>query len=141
MAYSVSEQNRAIADRIRTNTEAILPNLAARAEETEALRRVPDANIAELRAAGWFKAFLPARYGGDELDILSFYELLPMIGRVCPSTAWATMLLGIHTQGAAMFSERAQDEVWADAPDTLFKPHDRIQRRVFHARAFHADRA
>ena len=57
VAYSVSEQNRAIADRIRTNTEAILPNLAARAEETEALRRVPDANISELRAAGWFKAF------------------------------------------------------------------------------------
>lgn len=111
--------HRAVAAEIREKTENILPEIAARAGETEALRRVPDANIAALRQAGWFTAFLPARYGGQELDILSFYELLPMIGQVCPSTAWATMLLGIHTQGAAMFSEKAQDELWADAPDTL----------------------
>lgn len=37
---------------LRARAEALVPDLAARAAETESLRRIPDQNIADLKAAG-----------------------------------------------------------------------------------------
>jgi hypothetical protein len=39
---------------------SLVPTLRARAAEAEQLRRLPDGNVAELRAAGLFKVLQPS---------------------------------------------------------------------------------
>lgn len=56
---------RELLDRI----EEIKPILVEDADETEAHRRVAQANIDALAAAGVFKVMVPGRYGGYETTI------------------------------------------------------------------------
>ena len=104
---------------IEERVNGLLPAIAERAEETESERRVPAKNIAELTEAGVFRLWVPKRYGGEESAVLPGYAAIEGLGRSCPSTAWVTSLLAVHSWLVAMFDERVQDEVWGDSPDTL----------------------
>ncbi|GAB0103715.1 flavin-dependent monooxygenase [Nocardia sp. JMUB6875] len=104
-----------VLDRVRD----LLPAIAERAVEAEENRRVPDASIAELTQAGVFRMLQPARLGGDEASPVDFYEVIRTIGTVCPSTAWVSSVLGAHPWQLALFEDRAQQDVWAENPDTL----------------------
>jgi alkylation response protein AidB-like acyl-CoA dehydrogenase len=42
-----------------------------------------------------------------------------MVASVCPSTAWVIGVLCAHPFITTLYSRRAQDEFWADGPDTL----------------------
>ena len=48
---------------------SLVPTPLARAAEAEQFRRLPDANVAELRAAGLFKVLQPRRCGGFEMSL------------------------------------------------------------------------
>ena len=48
--------------------DEVLPRLRERAAETEELRRLPDANIADLDEAGFFKLRQPEQGGGLQCD-------------------------------------------------------------------------
>ena len=65
--------------------------LRERARRTEQLRRVPDETISDLRDAGLLKLLQPARYGGYEADMATFFEialtLQPRMARSVGSTA------------------------------------------------------
>ncbi|WP_040806274.1 3-hydroxy-9,10-secoandrosta-1,3,5(10)-triene-9,17-dione monooxygenase oxygenase subunit [Nocardia concava] len=104
-----------VLDRVRD----LLPAIAERAVEAEENRRVPDASIAELTQAGVFRMLQPARFGGDEASPIDFYEVVRTIATVCPSTAWVSSVLGAHPWQLALFEDRAQQDVWAENPDTL----------------------
>lgn len=100
--------------------EALLPRLRERAAATEEQRRVPDETIAEFRAAGFFRLFQPARYGGYELDYgLTQIELGTRLGRACGSSAWVQSVVACHAWLLGMFPRAAQDAVWGDDPDAL----------------------
>ena len=45
----------------------LVPVLRDRAPEAERLRRMPDETVADFRAADFYRALQPARYGGLEL--------------------------------------------------------------------------
>lgn len=104
-----------VLDRVRD----LLPAIAERAVAAEENRRVPDASIAELTQAGVFRMLQPARFGGDEASPIDFYEVVRTIATVCPSTAWVSSVLGAHPWQLALFEDRAQQDVWAENPDTL----------------------
>ena len=55
--------------------EALVPALLERLPEAKAQRRVPDATIAELKDAGFFRAFQPARWGGLEMHPEIFFDV------------------------------------------------------------------
>ncbi len=107
------------ADALIDRAEALVPTLAARTAETERLRRVPDASIADLRAAGLFKAALPARYGGYELEFDQVIEIITRLGRGCGSTAWVFGIFCDHAITMGMMPKEAQDDIWAGNPDAL----------------------
>jgi alkylation response protein AidB-like acyl-CoA dehydrogenase len=67
---------------------ALVPTLAARAAGTAEDRRVPDATIADFRAAGLFRILQPARFGGSELDFTVFSGATRELARGCASSAW-----------------------------------------------------
>jgi 3-hydroxy-9,10-secoandrosta-1,3,5(10)-triene-9,17-dione monooxygenase len=97
----------------------LAPKIAARAEECEKLRRLPDETERELHAAGLFRIAQPARVGGADLDVGIFVDVCAEIAKVCPSTAWNIGNLASHHWMLGYFPPEAQDELWDVSPDVL----------------------
>lgn len=96
-------------------TDEFVARLADRAEETERLRRLPAATIADFRQTELFRLLLPARFGGLQA---SFPELLQPIRRMahgCASSAWTLGFYALHWM-LSLFDARLQDEVFASGP-------------------------
>lgn len=96
---------------------AVLPEIEARAAQTEKDRVVPKENIALLKETGLHKVFLPKYYGGTEHSLPEFAECMVQIAGACASTAWVFGLMCTHNYMLAHFSREMQDDVWADDPD------------------------
>ncbi len=96
----------------------LLPVLRERAQKAEDARRIPDESIAELQEVGFFRLLQPERYGGYEADPVTFYTAVKLIASACGSTGWVASIIGVHPWHLALFDQRAQDEVWAEDPDT-----------------------
>lgn len=106
-------------DDLTAKAAALVPAIAARAVETEGLRRLPDATVAALKAAGLHRICQPARYGGAEADLDRACDIVMTLARGCASTAWVVGVWTDHQILAALFGERARDEIWADTPDAV----------------------
>jgi len=99
--------------------KALVPQIAARARETEQLRRVHPDTIRELHEAGLMRLMQPARYGGSELWLDDLMNVVFEIGKVCASTAWVYSNLASHAWNIGQFELQAQEDVWAKDPDAL----------------------
>ncbi len=97
----------------------LVPALRERAGAAETARGMLKETEADLHRLGLFRFLQPRRYGGMELDYVSFVDVPAEIGRGCASTAWSVANLGIHHFMLALYDERAQDEVWGANPDAL----------------------
>jgi alkylation response protein AidB-like acyl-CoA dehydrogenase len=95
----------------------LFPRLRERAPELERERRLSDATIAELQAADLFKLFVPRRLGGRQVSVRTFLDVSAEVARGCGSTGWVTALINICGWMAALYPERAQQDVWGDNPD------------------------
>jgi alkylation response protein AidB-like acyl-CoA dehydrogenase len=91
---------------------AIRATLEAHAEETDRLRRLPDANVAALRESGVCRLMVPRRFGGGQASIRTYIEVMAEVGRGCGSSAWVASLINVCAWLAALFPERAQQDVW-----------------------------
>ncbi|MEV7567080.1 3-hydroxy-9,10-secoandrosta-1,3,5(10)-triene-9,17-dione monooxygenase oxygenase subunit [Streptomyces tanashiensis] len=111
-------------DDVLTAVRALAPALRERAAEAEGLRRVPDASVGELEAAGFFRLLRPRAYGGLAADPAVFYAAVHEIAKACGSTGWAASVLGVHPWYVAQFEPRAQEEVWgADGSTRICSSH------------------
>ena len=99
--------------------DALAPTLAARAEETAALRRMPDGTFRELRDSGLLKAARAERFGGYALGLDEVLEIVVRLGRGCGSTAWVYGIYCDHAITVGMFEPEAQDEVWGEDPEAV----------------------
>ena len=97
-----------------TPSTNLLPKLRQRAQETEDLRRLPDATVSELQEIGFFRLLQPEQWGGLEVDPAVFYEAVRRIASACGSTGWVSSIVGVHNWHLALFDQQAQDEVWGD---------------------------
>lgn len=99
-------------EEIIARLEALIPRLRERAGAAEQAGRIPQETVDDLIASGVFKAVVPRRFGGCELD----YRFVPLIFRTlargCVSTAWTMGFLIYHNFQFAHFPEEAQQEVW-----------------------------
>jgi 3-hydroxy-9,10-secoandrosta-1,3,5(10)-triene-9,17-dione monooxygenase len=122
-------------DELCSRAEALIPSLRQRAPKAESLRRVPDETIQDFKDAGFFRVFVPNRYGGLELDYgPTQIELSSRLGRGCGSSAWVQCVVAVHAWILAMLPEPAQEAVWSSGPDTLMttaiSPMDGTIQRV-----------
>ena len=104
---------------VLANVRDLLPRIRDRAAETEERRVVPDATMKELVEAGVFRMLQPRRYGGHEVNPVRFYEVVRALSGACGSTGWVASVVGVHPWQVALFDEAAQDDVWAETPDSL----------------------
>src|SRR5712692_3978587 len=86
----------------------------ARAQQTEADRRVSEDMIGRMRQADLFRVMQPQAHGGLEHGFDVFSQIVATIARGCGSTGWVYGLLASHQWLIACFSAQAQDEVWRD---------------------------
>jgi 3-hydroxy-9,10-secoandrosta-1,3,5(10)-triene-9,17-dione monooxygenase len=108
------------------------PALQARLTQADALRRLPDETVDDLKRAGFFRILQPRRWGGLELDPRTFFEVQIEIARACASSAWVLGVVGAHAWQLALFDERAQREVWEKNADALisssYAPTGKVER-------------
>ena len=68
----------------------------------------------EFQRAGFYRMFMPRRYGGLEVSVPTFMRVVVEIARGCPSTAWCLALASNHAlMVGSWFPQEAQDEVFA----------------------------
>jgi 3-hydroxy-9,10-secoandrosta-1,3,5(10)-triene-9,17-dione monooxygenase len=96
------------------SARAMIPVLKERAARAEAERRIPDATIADMQAAGFFRVLQPRRWGGYEMDPQVFYDIQIALSEGCMSTGWVYGTVGGHPYEIALFPDAAQREVWAE---------------------------
>jgi 3-hydroxy-9,10-secoandrosta-1,3,5(10)-triene-9,17-dione monooxygenase len=107
------------ADEIVARTRAMIPTLAARAPQGDRERRVPKETIADMQAAGLFRVLQPRRWGGYEMDILTYFEVQMALGEGDMSVAWIYGVVGVHPWLIALYDDRAARDVWGRDDSTL----------------------
>lgn len=98
---------------------SLVPALRERAVETEERRQALPETIEDLKAAQLITAAQPQRYGGMGLDFDVVFDIAAELGRGCGSTAWCYGIWASHNWLVALFPEKAQNEYWAEDPNTL----------------------
>ncbi len=106
-------------DEMLRRARDLVPALKEKAEEVEALRRLPDDTVRNLHETGLWRVLQPARVGGGELDYGMLVDVPVELGQGCGSTAWVFVNLACHHWMLAMWPQPAQDEVWGEQPDAL----------------------
>jgi 3-hydroxy-9,10-secoandrosta-1,3,5(10)-triene-9,17-dione monooxygenase len=98
---------------------ALVPRLIERGAQADRDRRIPDATIAEMKAAGLFRALQPKRWGGYEVDLGTYYEIEMALAEGDMSTAWIYGVVGVTPWVMALLDDRAARDVWNEDPTTL----------------------
>lgn len=106
-------------DDMLARAQELVAGLRERAAETEELRRIPDATMAELHAAEIFHMLSPKGVGGFGMGLETYVEVVRRLARGCASTAWSAGHLIEHVWMLARWPQEAQDEVFANGPAPL----------------------
>ncbi len=106
-------------DELVQRARDLAPSLTERAAQAESERRIPDATVADMLAAGLFRVIQPARWGGYECDPRTFFDVQMELARACPSTAWIYGVIAVHQWQLALFPEQAQADVWGTDDSVL----------------------
>jgi alkylation response protein AidB-like acyl-CoA dehydrogenase len=100
----------------------LIPALRQRASAADEAGRIPDETIRDLEQTGIFRAVVPVRFGGHEVDFRHVPQVFRTLGRGCVSTAWTMGFLVYHNFQFAHFPEAAQREVWGSGRGFTMAP-------------------
>ena len=118
-ATEISKNTNVHGNELLERVNALLPGIAARAQQVEADRRPHDDTIRELVDADIMRMLVPKRFGGHELGL----ETLTAVGRAlsqsCMSTAWVTAFYLGHNWMLTKFPEKAQKEFFVEKSYTM----------------------
>ncbi len=93
---------------------ALRPELVRQQAETEERTHYSPELHQALMDAGFYRMYVPRRYGGMEVDVPTFMRVGIELARGDMSAAWGACLSANHAlQVASWFPERLQDEVFS----------------------------
>jgi len=107
------------AEEMMARARALIPTLSDRVLQGERERRLPAQTIADMQKAGLFRVLQPKRWGGYELDILTYFECQMALGEADLSVAWVYGVVGVHPWLLALYDDRAAADVWGADDSTL----------------------
>jgi 3-hydroxy-9,10-secoandrosta-1,3,5(10)-triene-9,17-dione monooxygenase len=91
---------------------ALRPRLLAEAAATEERTYYSQELHDYFVDAGFYRLYIPRRYGGYEFDYPTFVKVTMELARGCPSTAWCWSLAAAHAlQLSSWFDQQTQDEI------------------------------
>ena len=94
--------------------DALLPEIAERAAETEEARRLPADLARKLAATGVFNMVKPLDCGGLELSPQEIVEILKTIAAADASTGWCAMIGATTALNAAYLPRATAREIYSD---------------------------
>ena len=97
--------------------EETKPTLAANVDQTEADRRIVQANIDALTDAGAFRVTIPRRFGGYEMTIREKLEVSAAVAEACGSTGWVVALTNVCNWMASVLPDQGQQDIFGANPD------------------------
>jgi 3-hydroxy-9,10-secoandrosta-1,3,5(10)-triene-9,17-dione monooxygenase len=93
---------------------ALRPKLIEKQAAAEQRTYYDEETHEEFKRAGFYRMFMPRRYGGFEVSVPTFMRVIVEIARGCPSTGWCLALASNHAlMVGSWFPQEAQDEVFA----------------------------
>jgi len=94
----------------------LVPQIRASADEIEAERELPRPLFEALAEAGLFHLAFPRAYGGAEIDLPTYIQVIEELGKADASTAWVINQAGIYATYAARMPREAARAIWVDPP-------------------------
>lgn len=107
------------AEGLLERVRALVPLVAERAADAEAKRKPDDDVIEALKASGVFRSFVPARFGGYEIDLELFVDIGIAVSEACASTGWITTFYMEHNWQLGNFAPEVQEEIFSRQPFVL----------------------
>ena len=132
---AVSNSSQANAQQLKAYAHSLLPKLKERSKETANLGRLPAETINDLEAGGLMNMTTPRMYGGGQVSVRTFLDVVSELGRGDASVAWVTALTNVTTWCAAtFFGEEAAKEVFEGARPArvtgVLSPRKAVVRKV-----------
>lgn len=94
---------------------ALAPEIIARTEEFEAVRRMPNDLALKIADAGLFKMLVPKAYGGGETTPLAFAETTEALARLDASVGWCVMIAASTGMTAAYLPPEDARDIFNDS--------------------------
>lgn len=92
--------------------EAMLPMLSGVGAEGDSGGQIPDVVINALADAGIFATLAPRRYGGHELDLETFSQIVQKVSSANPSAGWVCSFLTGAAWRLLAFNQDGQNEIF-----------------------------
>lgn len=132
---SISIDTPTTAAGLKAYAHSLLPKLKERSKETASLGRLPAETIADLEAGGLMNMTTPRIYGGAQVSVRTFLDVVSELGRGDASVAWVTALTNVTTWCAAtFFGEEAAQDVFRGAKPArvtgVLSPRKAVVRKV-----------
>lgn len=104
-------------DLVMARVRDLLPGIRERAALSEEQRSIPVESAKEFLDIGLARILLPEQFGGAELGLRTWLDVVIEIATADAAHGWCASLLIHHPHYLAQFPEAAQAAVWADGPD------------------------
>jgi indole-3-acetate monooxygenase len=98
---------------------ALHAEIARRADEIEAARRMPDDLARRMAQAGMFRLLVPHRYGGAQAHPWEFFDALTASARQDGAAGWCQMIGATTGLLAASLPEPWADAIYGGNPDVI----------------------
>lgn len=109
--------NRRVA--VEEGLTPLLAEIRQRRGEFEELRHIPRDIIKQFKAIGVYRAFVPARLGGDALSPTEFLRLIEAIAAADASAGWVASF-GVSSTYLAALPPQTFESIYRADPDTVF---------------------
>ncbi|GIF17016.1 acyl-CoA dehydrogenase family protein [Actinoplanes teichomyceticus] len=97
----------------------LAPSLRARAADLDRARRLPADLVDELKAAGFFRMFVPRSHGGLQVDLRTGMAVLEALATADPAVGWTVMIGSETPQLFAFLARETFDKMYAPGPDVI----------------------
>jgi indole-3-acetate monooxygenase len=92
--------------------QALAPQIEACANESEQARRLPSSLVEALTDAGLFRLWIPRALGGEEVDAITFVEVVEAVSRIDAAIGWCVMIGGCYGAFGGYLSAQAAHEIY-----------------------------
>jgi indole-3-acetate monooxygenase len=106
-------------DSLIRKARELAPLIRGCREEIDATRQLPTALVEALRAAGLFRLFVPAKFGGYEIDPITFVKIIEEISAADGSAGWVVSVCAVGGLIAGFLRKDAAAKIYGDNADTV----------------------
>jgi alkylation response protein AidB-like acyl-CoA dehydrogenase len=111
-----ARQDDTLLERVRE----LAPVIRSCRDAIDAERQLPETIVEALRAAGMFRLFAPAKFGGLEVDPSTFVKIIEGLSAADGSVGWVVSVCSVGGLFAGYLSEESVAQIHGRNPDTIF---------------------